>query len=37
MSNKKTTYTLEIDAEVKSLENKLTSVKNLLSGVLNSA
>ena len=37
MANKKISYTLEIDAEIKSLESKLNSVKNSMSGVLNSA
>ena len=37
MANKKVSYTLELDAEIKSLEGKLSTVKNLLSGVLNSA
>ena len=37
MANNKTTYTLEIDAELGSLQKKLGTIKNLMSGVLNSA
>ena len=36
MAKNKTTYTLEIDAELGSLEHKLATVKGLLSGVLSS-
>ena len=36
MAKNKTTYTLEIDAELGSLEHKLATVKGLLSGVLGS-
>ena len=36
MANK-TTYVLEIDAEISSLENKLKSMKGLMAGVLGSA
>lgn len=36
MANNKTTYTLEINAELGDLERKLGSVKNLVSGVLGS-
>jgi hypothetical protein len=36
MAKSKTTYTLEIDAELGSLERKLSNVKGLLSGVLSS-
>ena len=36
MAKNKTTYTLEIDAELGSLEHKLATVKELLSGVLGS-
>lgn len=36
MAKNKTTYTLEIDAELGSLEHKLATVKRLLSGVLDS-
>jgi hypothetical protein len=35
MANK-TTYVLEIDAEISSLENKLKSMKGTLAGVLSS-
>ena len=37
MAKNKTTYTLQIDAELGNLESKLSSVKGLLSGVLSSA
>ena len=37
MAKNKQTYTLQIDAEIGNLENKLNSVKGLLSGVLGSA
>lgn len=37
MAKNKTTYTLQIDAELGNLESKISSVKGLLSGVLGSA
>ena len=37
MAKNKTTYTLEIDAELGNLENKLNGVKKAMSGVLGSA
>lgn len=37
MANNKTTYTLEINAELGNLEKKLGSVKQLVSGVIGSA
>ena len=37
MAKNKTTYTLQIDAELGNLESKLSSVKGLLAGVLGSA
>lgn len=37
MANNKTTYVLEIDAELGALEKKLNSIQGLMSGVMNSA
>ena len=37
MANKKVTYTLELDAEISSLENKLKGAKTALDGVLKSS
>jgi hypothetical protein len=37
MANKKVTYTLELDAEISSLESKLKGAKSALDGVLKSS
>ena len=34
MANNKTTYTLQIDAEINSLEKKLGSIQNLMQNVM---